>query len=94
MSLFNRKPKIEKPKPRRGLMIATITTSPGVFTRGMFEPYDRDYTVEVQEIETAGNLTKVKVLDVSGVNKYDADRIAEILNGWQKTHTISWIESE
>lgn len=50
-------------------------------------------TIEFEAVETTANKTKIKILNVGGVDKMDKRRIKEMMDGdWVLTNQIEWLK--
>lgn len=79
-------PKAPTPKRRQGIAHYTATGNGLLNKDHHYEGY-----YEVEEIERSGNLSKLKVLDVSGA---DFDMAVRIFPGWIESDKIIWKEDK
>lgn len=63
-------------------------TGAGLLNRGELI----EYTIEAEVLETAGSMSKIRILDISGVDKYTQKQIRESFPKWVDTKHLTFLK--
>jgi len=65
-----------------------------VYSTGIKDAPDYHVVFEVEELGTAGEMTKIKVIETSGVPAVHLVSVTNLLQTWLKTSEITWMDEE